>query len=85
MNFTISIHAPRVGSDIVVVNGFIDPGAISIHSPRVGSDARTWRGFRPIRHFNPRSPRGERRYTKRVAQTSGHFNPRSPRGERLMA
>ncbi len=35
-------------------------------------------------HFNPRSPRGERRHTLVLSRTRvPHFNPRSPRGERL--
>ena len=34
-------------------------------------------------HFNPRSPRGERRQTARgVPHRKRYFNPRSPRGER---
>ena len=33
--------------------------------------------------FNPRSPRGERRFTRNGTRSSGcYFNPRSPRGER---
>ncbi len=37
-SFTISIHAPRVGSDVVstIVQ---QPTGISIHAPRVGSDS----------------------------------------------
>ena len=34
---TISIHAPRVGSDPVLHHGLQDD-RISIHAPRVGSD-----------------------------------------------
>src|SRR5699024_12652271 len=37
------------------------------------------------RNFYPRSPRGERPYTKGdVTYTEGDFYPRSPRGERRM-
>ncbi len=33
----VSIHAPRVGSDVCSINGFyVD--IVSIHAPRVGSD-----------------------------------------------
>ena len=32
--------------------------------------------------FNPRSPRGERRFTSFLRPRIKHFNPRSPRGER---
>ena len=35
------------------------------------------------RHFNPRSPRGERRLYYCYLTFSKNFNPRSPRGERL--
>ena len=77
----ISIHAPRVGSDVgnraaVVVI------AISIHAPRVGSDWRSpWRQG-PWRNFNPRSPCGERPASPGCRLRQGHFNPRSPCGER---
>ena len=33
----ISIHAPRVGSDFILLQSNL-PSAISIHAPRVGSD-----------------------------------------------
>ena len=36
--FLISIHAPRVGSDVLAGDGFLHLGFISIHAPRVGSD-----------------------------------------------
>ena len=35
-----------------------------------------------IRHFNPRSPRGERRFGLPHQRGTRNFNPRSPRGER---
>ena len=43
---TISIHAPRTGSDIRVDDHWTPPKEISIHAPRTGSDAS---GF-PKRH-----------------------------------
>ena len=56
---------------------------ISIHAPREGSDIARRCICRRRRHFNPRSPRGERRgNTCPAFITSQHFNPRSPRGER---
>ena len=56
---SISIHAPREGSDQLdtFVTLTID---ISIHAPREGSDRPPRRNSRVRRHFNPRSPRGER-------------------------
>ena len=59
------------------------PIAISIHAPLTGSDERLWICGRRIRHFNPRSPYGERLHRLRfLAQPWMYFNPRSPYGER---
>ena len=41
---SISIHAPRTGSDVVIKNTIFEPEGISIHAPRTGSD--------PIRFVN---------------------------------
>ena len=77
----ISIHAPRTGSD---EDTFALPSAsdISIHAPRTGSDES--RRFRCVRdrHFNPRSPHGERRSLAILQGIPPYFNPRSPHGER---
>ena len=40
VGFDISIHAPRVGSDLSSSPLFYVPSEISIHAPRVGSDVR---------------------------------------------
>ena len=58
---------------------------ISIHAPREGSDNRRRMQGQGACHFNPRSPRGERRDRLNTLQsvTRANFNPRSPRGERL--
>ena len=40
---TISIHAPRTGSDIAVDGKKYATGEISIHAPRTGSDAGVMR------------------------------------------
>ena len=66
----ISIHAPRVGSD--VADGTVKRIVlISIHAPRVGSDGgvQCHQHFRT--HFNPRSPCGERH----LAFIGGTKNP----------
>ena len=55
----ISIHAPRVGSDLVR-NQALNLDGISIHAPRVGSDGGNPRRQEGGHDFNPRSPRGER-------------------------
>ena len=58
-------------------------GCISIHAPRVGSDRRSETVSAHKRHFNPRSPRGERPGGSAAKGAERkHFNPRSPRGER---
>ena len=55
----ISIHAPRTGSDKRQENDTPD-GRISIHAPRTGSDKSLVLLTLDKRHFNPRSPHGER-------------------------
>ncbi len=55
---------------------------ISTHAPRTGSD-RGRRGIPPRpRHFNPRSPHGERPAPQTARRDRRDFNPRSPHGER---
>ena len=74
----ISIHAPRVGSDFAPF-GWWRLGLISIHAPRVGSDRsiRTTEG--DSRHFNPRSPCGERRVGVTVQTLSSYISIHAPR------
>ena len=77
----ISTHAPRTGSDNVVVQGVRVVGNFNPRSPH---------GERPIplfsafvqRHFNPRSPHGERLASAPSGGLQIYFNPRSPHGER---
>ena len=56
---------------------------ISIHAPHAGSDPTVFRGLACTRHFNPRSPCGERLSDlgRRIKMLLD-FNPRSPCGER---
>ena len=56
---SISIHAPRVGSDLTSLC-FLLVSKISIHAPRVGSDLLICLLLLVSAYFNPRSPRGER-------------------------
>ena len=58
-NWEISIHAPRTGSDRRDERQKPRHG-ISIHAPRTGSDAANRLHNAIYRHFNPRSPHGER-------------------------
>ncbi len=55
----VSIHAPRVGSDLATLTSF-PRSYVSIHAPRVGSDERYPDSKRGQSGFNPRSPCGER-------------------------
>ena len=59
--FVISIHAPRVGSDVSTICDNLNRFIISIHAPRVGSDQPKGIGGNARQNFNPRSPCGERR------------------------
>ena len=79
---TISIHAPRTGSDHLAA-GRCPERWISIHAPRTGSDKQAENTCRELMNFNPRSPHGERPQFLRSAGVRVYFNPRSPHGERL--
>ena len=57
---SISIHAPRTGSDTTESDHRIFLH-ISIHAPRTGSDLTYKPNQDSVRDFNPRSPHGERR------------------------
>ena len=78
----ISIHAPRMGSDLTPHGS---TGRLADFNPRSPDGERLvsasrWRcGW----YFNPRSPDGERRCRRRSGARWPYFNPRSPDGERL--
>ena len=55
----ISIHAPRVGGDILTLASFCIC-LISIHAPRVGGDRPALALQFPCCYFNPRPPCGGR-------------------------
>ena len=57
---SISIHAPRMGSDQAHTAHPPHPTRISIHAPRMGSDRRPQYTKHCHSYFNPRSPDGER-------------------------
>ena len=63
---SISIHAPRTGSDAVSHRATSICQSISIHAPRTGSDSGSAICFFTLFHFNPRSPHGERPSTSRI-------------------
>ena len=78
---TISIHASREGSDRRCIKG-LRKADISIHASREGSDPSGHGYPRPLWHFNPRFPRGKRRFSLLILYDSCNFNPRFPRGKR---
>ena len=79
----ISIHAPRVGCDILAASSNDSARTISIHAPRVGCDSGC-KYCRPShRYFNPRTPCGVRRENLILGALPPHyFNPRTPCGVR---
>ena len=81
---SISIHAPRAGSDVYRFLGW-STLFISIHAPRAGSDKWLTCLSGGGDNFNPRSPCGERRdmSVNGASSPNDYFNPRSPCGERL--
>ena len=82
----ISIHAPRTGSDGVVVGVPCCCCVISIHAPRTGSDVFPVPLAPVIKIFQSTLPaRGATRGLFVVVLKSRDFNPRSPHGERLAA
>ena len=58
----ISIHAPREGGDRGNVKIIVTGPRISIHAPREGGDVIVPREPPLILYFNPRPPRGGRRF-----------------------
>ena len=80
---SISIHAPRVGSDRRNTLHFIKGKDFNPRSPcgerRDNDSAPDMSAL----NFNPRSPCGERRHRPGTLRQRRNFNPRSPCGERL--
>ena len=74
----ISIHAPRVGSDLLGSAGFWGY-LISIHAPRVGSDVERVTVGTTWTNFNPRSPCGERRGDHAPAGAADYISIHAPR------
>ena len=75
----ISTHAPRTGSDLPPHRGRHRPRLISTHAPRTGSDKVRVGRRRSWRHFNPRSPHGERPQALHAGgRRAGQFQPTLP-------
>ena len=81
---SISIHAPRGGSD--GRGGLPEIGDIDFNPRSPWGERRAFIVLAPpyCNDFNPRSPWGERRRSRRIdLEMVRYFNPRSPWGERL--
>ncbi len=78
---TISIHAPRTGSDRAR-KGMNTMTRISIHAPRTGSDSGKQK-YCPACKISIHAPRtGSDAFPLSQFAPPCHFNPRSPHGER---
>ena len=75
----ISIHAPRVGSDVLRHYTRALTLPISIHAPRVGSDTSRLPISMAYPNFNPRSPCGERRVKALVKYQQTQISIHAPR------
>ena len=78
----ISIHAPRTGSDPYCHFVFGGTGGFQSTLPARGATGLRLVCNNKGRHFNPRSPHGERRDLQSSRLSVDNFNPRSPHGER---
>ena len=80
---TISIHAPRMGSDFCGLRWGEAAALFQSTLPGWGATAEYYGLLRCLRYFNPRSPDGERRrFEPSAPPPTAYFNPRSPDGER---
>ena len=75
---SISIHAPRVGSDSDNGQDSRYRRLISIHAPRVGSDCLAREAAEDCSYFNPRSPCGERPWLGRQLHITITFQSTLP-------
>ena len=79
---SISIHAPRVGSDFSRTISAASLLTFQSTLPVWGATRQGPEGLRSGNHFNPRSPCGERHNREAYIPGLTDFNPRSPCGER---
>ena len=75
----ISIHAPREGSDANAMNQYQAARAFLSTLPARGATIRPTAKNRLQYHFYPRSPRGERRETKRPHGSGWKISIHAPR------
>ena len=80
--YSISIHAPREGSDVLAPGNDARPLEFLSTLPARGATCGPSVAPEPHKNFYPRSPRGERHEHGGAASRTVNFYPRSPRGER---
>ena len=68
MTEKISIHAPRMGSDIGSPAAIVPMTDFNPRSPHGERHSGTIMGVNPWKNFNPRSPHGERQYSQSIQQ-----------------
>ncbi len=79
--WSISIHTPRMGSDMIWLFGLASV-LISIHTPRMGSDACNQVAFKNGNKFQSTLPAwGVTSSSFSEFSVSSYFNPHSPHGE----
>ena len=78
LDSVISIHAPREGSDLVETQQLLAMGEFQSTLPARGATAWSTQVMVYRGHFNPRSPRGERRPGKRPEKETAIFQSTLP-------
>ena len=76
---SISIHAPREGSDTAAVRQYFSAQLFQSTLPARGATPNCGRCERHRGHFNPRSPRGERPHHHRVQPVAMRISIHAPR------
>ena len=77
--FMISIHAPRRGSDVLWLHVMTIPTRFQSTLPAGGATGKNICHPLPSRHFNPRSPQGERRHRASSTCRNWHISIHAPR------
>ncbi len=79
---TVSIHAPRKGSDLTLTEQSSPPRRFNPRPPQGERLATADRAHDRPAGFNPRPPQGERLTLTEQSSPPRRFNPRPPQGER---
>ena len=78
----ISIHAPRVGRDVISRKSRPQESRFQSTRPVWGATIGRFKDVIKVRHFNPRAPCGARHNRTVVRRVPEYFNPRAPCGAR---